>query len=71
MDARNEQRFIAGSADVPSLRGGPFALWRQVAFLYHADFGMRALPTLPGTILSTCEAHAINERDPRPTGRAA
>jgi hypothetical protein len=61
-DDLNEQRFIAGSADT-TISTGPFFLRRRAAFLYHADFGMFALPALPSTGIGTCEAHAINERN--------
>jgi len=54
--------------DIGVLIGEPFALMRRVAFLYHADFGMRPLPRPPDTFFGTCEAHAINERNTQ-TGR--
>ncbi len=61
-DDLNEQRFIAGSADT-NIASSPFVLRRRAAFVYHADFGMFALPALPSSGTGTCEAHAINERN--------
>ena len=61
-DDLNEKNFIAGSADT-NIAPDPFFLRRRVAFIYHANFGMFALPALPSTGSGTCEAHAINERN--------
>lgn len=58
----NEQRFVAGSADV-SVPVGSFYLLHRVAFAYHPDFGLFALPVLSTTGLGNCEAQAINERN--------
>jgi probable HAF family extracellular repeat protein len=59
----NESRMIAGHADVRIRRPPPFTdIFRELAFLYHGDFGMYALPTPSFTgILGSCRAYALNE----------
>ncbi len=59
----NESRMIAGHADVRIRLVPPFTdIFRELAFLYHRDFGMYALPTPAFTgILGSCRAYALNE----------
>jgi hypothetical protein len=56
----NEHRFIAGHAS-EQFSATPVQ-FRERGFLYHTDFGMRALPILPGmTKPDSCRAYALNE----------
>lgn len=56
----NEDRFIAGHAS-EQYAAGP-AQFRERGFVFHRDFGMVALPGLPGALKSdTCRAYALNE----------
>lgn len=56
----NETRFIVGHA-TESIGSQP-SQYRERAFVYHSDFGMMALPTLPATSKSdSCWASAVNE----------
>jgi len=64
----NDQNFVAGAAE----RGyglEPYSHRRRAAFLWHADFGLKQLPSLGLTYLgdnvwapSHCTAHSLNER---------
>ena len=65
-DDINEQRFIVGFGDV-TVSKPPFLFFtRNQGFLYHADFGMYALPLLSGASSnSSCEAYSLNERNPQ------
>lgn len=56
----NESRFVVGNATEP-FSARPVQ-YRHLAFVYHADFGMVALPTLPASLKSdSCWATAVNE----------
>ncbi len=62
----NEERFIAGHANEQSSVGP--GIYQTRAFLYHADFGMYALPILPRMQdEEPCRAYALNERQPKGT----
>ena len=61
----NDQNFVAGMSN-QLINGGPFPdTVRDRAFIYHADFGMKALP-LPSGFFGTqtsCAANAISLRN--------
>jgi probable HAF family extracellular repeat protein len=58
----NPQRFVVGYADQLMLISvsPPFVASRNAGFIWHADFGMVALPRLSGA--GECEANAVNQR---------
>jgi probable HAF family extracellular repeat protein len=61
----NEQGFVAGYANRVNKLPIPNALGyiRNAGFIWHPHFGMKALPQLPGSLLSdACEAYALNDR---------
>jgi len=61
----NDQSFVVGMAN-KLVNAGPLGdAVRDRAFIYHADFGMVALPLPPGylTTATHCVANALNERD--------
>jgi probable HAF family extracellular repeat protein len=67
----NDGGFVAGTANKPV----QWPIWPRsivypnVAFIWHHEFGMVALPMLPGSWPSeTCEAHALNNRQAFPHG---
>jgi len=58
----NDSSFVAGAAGrrvrVPDTTR---SVETDIAFIYHADFGLRMLPTLPGTVGDgKCKATALN-----------
>jgi probable HAF family extracellular repeat protein len=57
----NQGRFVAGHADERVFKG-PIAITHELAFLWHSNFGLVALPALPATTwLGSCRAYALNE----------
>ena len=57
----NNGRFIAGHGDEHVFKG-PISITHELAFLWHSNFGMVALPALPATTwLGSCRAFALNE----------
>ncbi len=56
----NDEEFIAGSADAAVAAGTVL----DRAYLWHADFGMFALPVPPGMspLTTTCSARSLNNR---------
>jgi hypothetical protein len=65
----NNQNMIAGTADRPRRKrpgSGSLVLMETVGFLWHKDFGMRALPKLPSDTPNKCEAYSLNDRASSP-----
>ena len=61
----NEQGFVAGYANKVNKLPVPnaFGYIRNAGFIWHPDFGMKALPQLPASQLTdACEAYALNDR---------
>ena len=55
----NDLSFVVGAADQRAPIPGTPGIY--VAFIHHPDFGIRALPTLPGTTgHGECQAEALN-----------
>jgi len=62
----NDQNFVAGRSQTLVPIGGQLgAVLRERAFIWHAHFGMVALPILPGPLPSqaSCRANAISARN--------
>jgi probable HAF family extracellular repeat protein len=62
----NDQAFVAGYSKAAIFSSGFNYAWRERGFIWHAHFGMKMLPILPGTTASTvnCRAHALSNRSP-------
>ena len=60
----NDLSFVAGYSKASIWSGGFSVVWRDRAFIWHAHFGMKALPILPGTVASSakCRANALGNR---------
>jgi probable HAF family extracellular repeat protein len=67
----NEQSFVAGYSSVQTMvvLPEPATYLVTAAFIWHNDFGMRRLPSLPASQpRDTCRAYALNNRKSNQTG---
>jgi probable HAF family extracellular repeat protein len=59
----NDQAFVAGYSEAQIYTGGLSFVRRDRGFIWHAHFGMKALPILPGTDANAnCQANSLNNR---------